>query len=231
MGAGARLMPKLLVQLAALIVVFAAILFGAAGTWRWPSGWAFLVLFVAVSLAVSLWLAVTDPALLAERMRSPVQKDQKPWDRVFLLLLVVVYVAWLAVMALDARRFSWSHAPLWIQVVGALLIVASYLGIAWVFRTNSFAAPVIKIQAERKQTVISTGPYAIVRHPMYAFAIWQFVGMPLMLGSWWGLAFVPPILAAVAVRTLGEEKMLRAELEGYDAYARRVRWRYAPGVW
>jgi protein-S-isoprenylcysteine O-methyltransferase Ste14 len=231
MGAGARLMPKLLVQLAALIVVFAAILFGAAGTWRWPSGWAFLVLFVAVSLALSLWLAVTDPALLAERMRSPVQKDQKPWDRVFLLLLVVVYVAWLAVMALDARRFSWSHAPLWIQVVGALLIVASYLGIAWVFQTNSFAAPVIKIQAERKQTVISTGPYAIVRHPMYAFAIWQFVGMPLMLGSWWGLAFVPPILAAVAVRTLGEEKMLRAELEGYDAYARRVRWRYAPGVW
>ena len=231
MGAGARLMPKLLVQLAALIVVFAAILFGAAGTWRWPSGWAFLVLFVAVSLALSLWLAVTDPALLAERMRSPVQKDQKPWDRVFLLLLVVVYVAWLAVMALDARRFSWSHAPLWIQVVGALLIVASYLGIAWVFRTNSFAAPVIKIQAERKQTVISTGPYAIVRHPMYAFAIWQFVGMPLMLGSWWGLAFVPPILAAVAVRTLGEEKMLRAELEGYDAYAHRVRWRYAPGVW
>ena len=231
MGAGARLMPKLLVQLAALIVVFAAILFGAAGTWRWPSGWAFLVLFVVVSLALSLWLAVTDPALLAERMRSPVQKDQKPWDRVFLLLLVVVYVAWLAVMALDARRFSWSHAPLWIQVVGALLIVASYLGIAWVFRTNSFAAPVIKIQAERKQTVISTGPYAIVRHPMYAFAIWQFVGMPLMLGSWWGLAFVPPILAAVAVRTLGEEKMLRAELEGYDAYARRVRWRYAPGVW
>ena len=231
MGAGARLMPKLLVQLAALIVVFAAILFGAAGTWRWPSGWAFLVLFVAVSLALSLWLAVTDPALLAERMRSPVQKDQKPWDRVFLLLLVVVYVAWLAVMALDARRFSWSHAPLWIQVVGALLIVASYLGIAWVFQTNSFAAPVIKIQAERKQTVISTGPYAIVRHPMYAFAIWQFVGMPLMLGSWWGLAFVPPILAAVAVRTRGEEKMLRAELEGYDAYARRVRWRYAPGVW
>ena len=231
MGAGARLMPKLLVQLAALIVVFAAILFGAAGTWRWPSGWAFLVLFVAVSLALSLWLAVTDPALLAERMRSPVQKDQKPWDRVFLLHLVVVYVAWLAVMALDARRFSWSHAPLWIQVVGALLIVASYLGIAWVFQTNSFAAPVIKIQAERKQTVISTGPYAIVRHPMYAFAIWQFVGMPLMLGSWWGLAFVPPIVAAVAIRTLGEEKMLRAELDGYDAYARRVRWRYAPGLW
>jgi len=231
MGAGARLMPKLLAQLAALIVVFAVILFGVAGTWRWPSGWAFLALFVAVSLALSLWLAATDPALMAERMKSPVQKDQKPWDRVFLMLLMVVYLSWLAVMALDARRFSWSHAPVWIQVLGAVMIVASYAGIAWVFRTNSFAAPVIKIQAERRQTVISTGPYAVVRHPMYAFAIWQFVGMPLMLGSWWGLAFVPPIVAAVAVRTLGEEKMLREELEGYDDYARRVRWRYAPGVW
>ena len=231
MGAGAKLMPKLLAQLVALIVVFAAILFGAAGTWRWPSAWAFLGLFVAVSLALSLWLAAFDPGLLAERMKSPIQKGQKPWDRVFLMLLMVVYMSWLAVMALDARRFSWSHAPVWIQALGAAMIVGSYAGIAWVFRTNSFAAPVIKIQAERKQTVISTGPYAVVRHPMYAFAVWQFVGMPLMLGSWWGLAFVPPIVAAIAIRTLGEEKMLRGELEGYDAYARRVRWRYAPGVW
>src|SRR6185312_264320 len=160
MSTGARLMPKLVAQLVALIAVFAAILFGAAGTWRWPSAWAFLALFVGVSLVLSLWLAATDPALLAERMKSPVQKDQKPWDRVFLLLLMVVYLSWLAVMALDAKRFSWSHAPLWIQVLGAAMILASYLGIAWVFRTNSFAAPVIKIQAERKQTVISTGPYA-----------------------------------------------------------------------
>jgi protein-S-isoprenylcysteine O-methyltransferase Ste14 len=231
MGDGSRLIPKLLAQLVAMIAIFAAILFGAGGTWRWPSAWAFLALFLAASLALSLWLAAVDPALLAERMKSPVQKDQKPWDRVFLLLIMVVYLSWLAVMALDAKRFSWSHAPLWIQVLGAALILASYAGIAWVFRTNSFAAPVIKIQADRKQTVISTGPYAVVRHPMYAFAIWQFVGMPLMLGSWWGLAFVPPVMAAVAVRTLGEEKMLRAELEGYDDYARRVRWRYAPGVW
>lgn len=231
MGAGAKLLPQLLVQLVALVAVFAAILFGAAGTWRWSWGWAFIALFVVLSLALSLWLAVIDPALLAERMKSPVQKDQKPWDRVFLLLLAVVYLTWLAVMALDAKRFGWSHVPLWMQLLGGMLIVDSYLGIAWVFRTNSFAAPVIKIQAERRQTVISTGPYAFVRHPMYAFAILQFVGMPLLLGSWWGLAFVPPIMAAVAVRTLGEEKMLRAELEGYDAYARRVRWRYAPGIW
>jgi len=111
------------------------------------------------------------------------------------------------------------------------LICASYAGIAWVFRTNSFAAPVIKIQAERKQTVIDTGPYAVVRHPMYAFALPQFIGGSLMLGSWWGLAVVPVAVVGIGWRALGEEKMLRSELDGYDDYARRVRWRFAPGIW
>lgn len=231
MDAGKRLIPKVLAEIAALMVAFAILLFGSAGTWAWPSGWAFLVLFTLVSLVLTLWLARADPGLLAERMKSPIQKGQKPWDRVFLGILSVVYAGWLALMALDARRFGWSDVPLSLQIVGALLIVASYAGIAWVFPTNSFAAPVIKLQAERRQTVVSTGPYAVIRHPMYAFAIWQFVGMPLMLGSWWGLALVPPLVAAIAWRTLGEEKMLREELAGYEAYARRVRWRYAPGVW
>lgn len=231
MDAGKRLIPKVLAEIAALMVAFAILLFGSAGTWAWPSGWAFLVLFTLVSLVLTLWLARADPGLLAERMKSPIQKGQKPWDRVFLGILSVVYAGWLALMALDARRFGWSDVPLSLQIVGALLIVASYAGIAWVFPTNSFAAPVIKLQAERRQTVVSTGPYAVIRHPMYAFAIWQFVGMPLMLGSWWGLALVPPLVAAIAWRTLGEEKMLREELAGYEAYARRVRWRYAPGMW
>src|SRR3569833_2275011 len=103
MGAGARLMPKLLAQLVALIVVFAA-----------------------VCLALSLWLAAFDPGLLAARMKSPVQKGQKPWDRGFLMLLMVVYLSWLAVMALDSRRVSWSHAPFCSLALGAAMIVASY---------------------------------------------------------------------------------------------------------
>ncbi|WP_372783150.1 isoprenylcysteine carboxylmethyltransferase family protein [Phenylobacterium sp.] len=231
MAAGKRLVPKVLVQLAALMLFFGLLLFGAAGTWRWPSGWAFLALFTTLSLAVTLWLAWADPALLEERMKPPIQAGQKPWDRAFLGVLCVVYVGWLLLMGLDARRMAWSHVPLAVQVLGAAMIVVSYAGIAWVFGANSFAAPVIKVQAERRQTVISTGPYAFVRHPMYAFALWQFVGMPLMLGSLWSLALVPPMIAAIAWRTLGEEKMLREELAGYQDYARRVRWRYAPGIW
>lgn len=231
MDAGKRLIPKVLLQIAVLMAVFAALLFGGAGTWRWPSGWAFLALFAAINLAVTLWLARADPGLLQERMKPAIQRGQRPWDRVFLGFLSVVFLGWLVLMGVDARRMGWSHISLPLQVVGALMIVASYAGVVWVFRANSFAAPVIRIQAERKQTVISTGPYAFVRHPMYAFAIWQFVGMPLMLGSWWGLAVIPPIVLALAFRTLGEERMLKTELAGYEDYARRVRWRYAPGVW
>lgn len=226
-----RLIASLLVEMALLMTVLGALLFGAAGTFAWPSGWAYLALFLTLGLGVSLWLARVDPGLLEERLKPVYQRDQKAWDKVFLTCVIVLYAAWMALMGVDARRMAWSHVTIWVQALGAALLVVSYLGVAWVFATNSFAAPVIKVQADRGQTVIDTGPYALVRHPMYAFAVLQFVGGPLMLGSWWGLAVVPPAVLGLAWRTLGEEKMLREELAGYDDYARRVRWRYAPGVW
>ena len=231
MGPGAKLIPKLLLQIGLMLAVYGVLLFGAAGTLDWPSAWAYLAVLGGASLAVSLWLAWADPGLLAERMRPPLQRDQKAWDKLFFLAVGVIFLAWVALMGLDARRFAWSHAPLGFQVVGALLTLASFGGIAWVFRTNSFAAPVIKMQAERKQTVISTGPYAFVRHPMYGFGFFTFIGMPLMTGSLWSLAALPVLGALLHLRTLGEERMLRTELAGYEDYARRVRWRYAPGIW
>ncbi|WP_309604194.1 isoprenylcysteine carboxylmethyltransferase family protein [Phenylobacterium sp.] len=231
MAAGARLIPKLLFQLAVMLALYGALLFGGAGTLDWPSGWAFLAVFGLCSVSVSLWLAFADPDLLEERMKPPVQKAQKTWDKLFLLTVGVAFLAWICLMGVDARRFHWSHAPLGLQLFGAVLQVLSYAGIAWVFRTNSFAAPVIKMQQERDQRVISTGPYAFVRHPMYAFGSLSFFAGPMITGSLWALAILPIIFLALHLRTLGEEKMLRAELEGYEAYARRVRWRYAPGVW
>lgn len=228
---GPRLIALLLGEMAALVAVLAALLFGAAGTLAWPSGWTYLAVFTALGLGVSLWLAQADPGLLEERLKPTFQKDQKAWDKVFMLGVTAAYIAWTALMALDARRFQWSHVPMAIQGIGAALIIASFLGVGWVFAVNSFAAPVIKLQADRGQRVIDTGPYAYVRHPMYAFGLLQFVGDPLMLGSWWGLALIPFATAALAWRTLGEEAMLRAKLAGYEDYARRVRWRYAPGLW
>jgi protein-S-isoprenylcysteine O-methyltransferase Ste14 len=231
MAPGVRLIPKLLLQLVLMLAVYGVLLFGGAGTLDWPSAWAYLAVFGLASLAVSMRTAVLDPGLLEERMKSPIQKDQKPWDRLFFLVVGVLFLAWVVLMGVDARRFAWSHVPLWAQGLGAVLTVASFAGIAWVYQTNSFAAPVIKMQAERKQTVISTGPYAYVRHPMYGFGSLTFLGMPLMTGSLWALAAVPVLSVFLHLRTLGEEKMLRTELDGYEAYARRVRWRYAPGIW
>jgi protein-S-isoprenylcysteine O-methyltransferase Ste14 len=230
-GPGARLIPKLLVQIVLSMAVYGALLFGGAGTFDWPSAWAYVALLGGASLVVSLWLAWVDPELLEERMKPPIQKAQKSWDKLFFLGLGVFFLAWIALQGLDARRFRWSHLPLWAQALGGAMTLLSFLGIAWVYRTNSFAAPVIKMQAERRQTVISTGPYAYVRHPMYAFGSFTFLGMPLMVGSAWGLAALPVIAVGLHLRTLGEEKMLRAELAGYEAYAQRVRWRYAPGIW
>ena len=227
----ARLISLLLAETAALMVVLAGVLFASAGTVGWPSGWVYLGLFAALSLGISLWLADADPGLLRERLASPYQKGQKAFDRVFMSLVMVVYLGWTVLMGLDARRFAWSHVPVALQALGAALIAASYLGVAWVFAANSFAAPVVRIQAERGQTVIDTGPYAVVRHPMYAFAALQFVGAPLMLGSWWGLAVVPVAYLGLAWRIFGEEQAMREELAGYGDYARRVRFRLLPGVW
>jgi protein-S-isoprenylcysteine O-methyltransferase Ste14 len=119
----------------------------------------------------------------------------------------------------------------WLNVLGGALVVAGFLATVLVFRENSFAAPVIRVQAEREQRVIDTGPYAVVRHPMYAAAVLYLAGMPLLLGSWYGLLVVPLMFAGIAPRAVLEERLLKRELPGYADYMKRVRHRLIPGVW
>jgi protein-S-isoprenylcysteine O-methyltransferase Ste14 len=222
---------RTLVQTTLAVLVMGAILFLAAGDWRWPQGWVFLGEFAISALAVSAWLLRHDPALLESRLSSPVQPDQKPWDRVFMAGAGVGFVGWMILIAFDARRFGWSHVPLWGQALGAVLIALCMI-LAWqTFRFNSFAAPQVRVQAERAHRVITGGPYRIVRHPMYAGALLFFLGLPLLLGSWWGLLAAPLLTAGIGMRAIGEERMLRRELPGYDDYARRVRFRLIPGLW
>jgi len=123
--------------------------------------------------------------LLRERMSSPIQKSQEGWDKIWLSLFVLAFCLWFAFIPWDAARSNFTAVPFWLQVVGALLILANYAGCFWIFNVNSFAAPVVKIQ--EGQTVIDTGPYALVRHPMYSSSLLLFLGMPLLLGSWLGL--------------------------------------------
>jgi len=222
---------KLILQTGLWYGLMAAVLFGAAGTVAWPAAWVFLAEMVAASLVVGLWMAAKTPELLAERLSTPVQRRQKTWDKVFMVVFLVLWFGWLAAMALDAERWRLSHVPVWLQGLGALAPLLS-VHIAWLtFRENPFAAAVVKVQQDRGHRVVTTGPYRHVRHPMYAGALFLFLGTPPLLGSWYGLAFLPVIVPALAARAVMEERMLTAELDGYPAYAARVRRRLIPGVW
>jgi protein-S-isoprenylcysteine O-methyltransferase Ste14 len=213
------------------IVFMAVLLFVPAGTIDWRGGWIFMGEMVLGSLATILWLARHDPGLLAERMGGPIQKDQTFWDKVFMLTMVVVWYGWMVLMALDVKRWQFSHMPDWLTYCGAVLIPLGFLAVLRTFRENTFAAPVTKIQSDRGQKVIDTGPYAIVRHPMYAGALFYMLGTPLVLGSWIGLGVLPLIVGLLMARIPIEEATLRQGLAGYDAYAERVRYRLIPGIW
>lgn len=213
------------------IVFMAALLFVSAGTIDWLGGWLFMAEMIVGSLVTVLWLRQHDPALLKERMSGPFQKGQVFWDKLFMAAMIVVWYGWLVLMAFDAKRWAISNMPLAVIILGAILIPLGFAGVLWTFRENSFAAPVIKIQDKRGHKVIDTGPYAIVRHPMYAGAFFYMLGTPLVLGSWIGLAVLPLIVGFLIVRIFVEERTLRRGLAGYEDYMGRVRWRLVPGLW
>jgi protein-S-isoprenylcysteine O-methyltransferase Ste14 len=222
---------KVAFAMSAEAVVFALLLFGGAGTFHWQACWLFLVVFFGPAALITILVARRDPALLAERMKPPIQKGQPVWDRIFLLVLSVLFLSWLVSMGADARRYRWSHMPEALRALGLATMLVSWWICYRVFGENTFLAPVVRIQAERGQTVISTGPYAIVRHPFYAGAILLLVGSALLLGSWVGVAGAGAIALGIAFRIPGEEHELRRHLAGYDDYAARVRYRLVPFIW
>ena len=212
------------------IVAMGALLFAPAGTLRWPAAWVFLAAMTVISLAAGSWLARTDPGLLAERMRLTAQDEQPAADKIFVPVIGGVFLIWFVAIGLD-HRLHGPDFPIVLQALGLALLLLSTVFIMWVMRENSFAAPVVKVQRERGHHVVSTGPYAWVRHPMYSGAILFFVGMALLLGSGWGLAASPLFAVLFGIRTTIEERTLIAGLPGYDDYISRVRCRLLPGVW
>jgi protein-S-isoprenylcysteine O-methyltransferase Ste14 len=209
----------------------AALLFIPAGTLRWPAAWMFLLEMCVWTFAMSAWLARHDPELLAERVKPLNQPGQKRWDKILITGAAVLWAAWLAFMPLDAVRYRWSHVPPWVEGMGAIGLLACAYLVYITFRENTYAAPVVRIQKERGHKVVATGPYQYVRHPMYAGAAFFFLSTPLQLGSWWGLALAPLMIAVLAIRAVLEERTLAVELEGYAEYAARVRYRLIPLVW
>jgi protein-S-isoprenylcysteine O-methyltransferase Ste14 len=220
---------------AAALAFFAAelvvLLFPAAGTLDWGWGWAWIGLVMGTSTVVTVMLERRDPALVAERLRLPVQRGQARGDRFWMAVIGLAYAAWLPLMGLDAVRFGWSQVPLVLHLAGAAGIVACMWIAYLTFIENTFAIAAVRIQEERGQTVISSGPYARVRHPLYSGALLFFIGTPLMLGSWWGVVWGLVLSLLLARRIVLEEGALLEGLDGYDEYTSRVRFRLVPGVW
>ncbi len=223
--------PKVAFAITAETAVFALLLFGSAGTVDWPAGWIFMALFFVPAVLLTASLARSDPALLAERMKPMFQKDQPVWDRVFLAVIGVAFLGWLVLMGLDAGRYHWTHMPPWLAWAGAADMLAGWWICHRVFRANTFVAPVVKIQSDRRQTVVTTGPYAVVRHPFYAGAMLLIFGSALVLGSWLGVAGALVLVLGVCVRIPLEERELERGLSGYPEYKARVRHRLIPFIW
>lgn len=221
---------QLMGQLVGLVAIFALALFLPAGTLAWPAGWIFLLLFFSFFLAVNVWLFRHNPGLLRERMRFGTF-DQKGWDKILFPLFLLCTLIWLIFMAIDAARYHWSHMPVRLQYAGAVILVCSFYLLFLTFRENSYLSPVVRIQKERGQQVVSTGPYHYVRHPMYAGIAVFMVGTSLLLGSWYGILLGLLFVIILARRAVLEERTLRTELQGYTAYMAQVKYRLIPAIW
>jgi protein-S-isoprenylcysteine O-methyltransferase Ste14 len=211
-----------------LFLAAAALLFIPAGTLDYWQAWIFLAIYFAASLAIILYLLKRDPKLLERRMRGGPSAERDPRQRIIMSIASVGFLALLLIPALD-RRFAWSDVPPYAVLAGNLLVLLGWLAIFVVFRENSFTSATIEIAAD--QRVISTGPYALIRHPMYAGALVMLVGMPIALGSWWGLLVILVILPALIWRLVAEERFLVRNLPGYADYQNKVPHRLMPGVW
>jgi protein-S-isoprenylcysteine O-methyltransferase Ste14 len=226
--ATANVTRKATLGLMQLVVVIGLLLFAPAGSLRFIEGWIFLALFSGSSLAITIYLAKKDPVLLTRRIQAgPVA--EKEWNQKIIQgVASVAFVSTIIVPAFD-HRFGWSHAPLPALIAGDLLVAVGFLIVFLVFRENTFTSAAIEVSAE--QRVIDTGPYSVVRHPMYAGGLVLVAGIPLALGSVVGLVTFPPFAAVIAWRLLNEERFLAEYLAGYAAYREKVRHRLVPGVW
>jgi protein-S-isoprenylcysteine O-methyltransferase Ste14 len=219
---------RALLSLVVLGAVMAALVFAAAGTLRYRQAWVYLAIFTGASALTTLHLLQHDRPLLERRMRGGPTAETRSAQRIIMLCTSVLFVALLVVPGLD-RRFGGAMAPLAVVVAGDALVLLGFAGIFRVYRENSFTSATIEVSGDQK--VVSTGPYAVVRHPMYASAALYLLGTPLALGSYWGLVPFVAMLPFLVWRLVDEERLLAASLPGYADYRRRVRYRLVPFVW
>jgi len=211
-----------------LAITLAALLFLPAWTLHYWQAWIFLSVFLAAVMAITLYLMKHDPQLLARRVRGGPRVEKEPAQKTIQFVAAIAFVIVIAFPAID-HRFAWSTVPPYVSFAGDGLVALGLLIIFLVFKENTFTSAVIEVDAE--QTVIATGPYRLVRHPMYAGALVMLLGVPLALGSRWGLLTIIPIALVIVWRLLDEEKFLARNLPGYSEYRSKVKARLVPFIW
>ena len=221
-----------LVALITVSLIFPIMLFLPAGTLVWPEAWLVSIFFGIYIVTITLWLNKNNPDLLRERLLSKgTTKGWKGWDKILMVALSVPGLLLFPIAAFDVVRFQWSQVPLFLKTLGFLGIIPFLVLAFLVMRENTYAAKIVRLQEEREQKVVTTGPYSYVRHPMYAGGILFFICLPIALGSYY--AFIPGILVSIflVIRTDLEDKMLQKELKGYKEYVRKVKYRLLPWIW
>lgn len=215
------------------MTLFAVALMWPAGTWWWWEAWALVGLWTVFGVVMTNYLLRHDPALLAERLKLvPLHKDQKSWDKALMLLFFIAGIGLYLIPGFDVVRYKWS-APLpeWMRVLAMIVHIPCFLFLGWVMRENTFLSQVVKIDEKRGHKVITTGPYALVRHPMYTVVIVLLFAVPVALGSRFALILALFLTLLLIVRTHFEDRTLHAELEGYPEYAKQTPYRLIPGIW
>jgi protein-S-isoprenylcysteine O-methyltransferase Ste14 len=220
-------LPQVLFSTAA----FLAALFGGAGTFAWERGWIFVCLYMAGMASAAVVLRRLNPELLEARANWRRNKGTKLFDKVFMWLFFPLTLIQPAVAGMDAVRFRWSPLPVWLIYPGSAVFIAACAMVSWTFGVNRHAETTVRSESERGHTVVSTGPYRMVRHPMYVGLIGMYLSKPLILGSAWSLVPGAAIVLVVVWRTAMEDRTLRRELAGYEEFAARTRYRLLPGVW
>ena len=211
-----------------LFISMTALLFLPAWTFRYWQAWVFLVVFFVPVLAITLYFMQIDPKLLERRTVSGPVAEKERRQKIIQSLASIAFIAVIVFPAIDHRR-AWSRVPTYGVAVGDFLVALGLIGVFFVFKENSYTSAIIEVAAEQK--VITTGPYARVRHPMYIGALVMLLGVPLALGSWWGLLTIIPMTMVIVWRLLDEERFLARNLSGYSEYMKKVRYRLLPFLW
>jgi protein-S-isoprenylcysteine O-methyltransferase Ste14 len=211
-----------------LLISLAVLLFLPAWTLDYWQAWIFLAVFSMSVLLITLYLMKKDPKLLERRVNAGPGAEKEKKQKIIQSIAAIAFIAIFVFAGID-HRLGWSTVPTYVILAGDILIALGLLLIFFVFRENTFTSAVIEVDAD--QRVISTGPYAVVRHPMYIGAFVMLLGVPLALGSWWGLFTVIPIMYVIVWRLLDEEKFLAKNLPGYSVYRDKVKYRLLPFIW